>query len=283
MQTFFKPKDKRWVDLAIWCDQNAYKPDCDDSLLYQYLYLLFWMLSHKYGYFRKESDYDEYCLLGAQTVYLRLRNPKQFDGSGKLQPVKSVLNYIKNVAYPIAVNFQMQSFSESFSIEDDYQAAISTQHILTKKACHANDDALRSEFEYCLACITNTIKALIKELPYRNDKVMSHNLYISSLLTILNYLVLDKPKLERLAYRNEKGMNNDWVINELYRDCRYQPPILFHLPEHMANYVATIVNRSFALLSADLIGIIGSYQPSDEIVKAVLSSPLEDYVEPNDD
>ena len=81
----------------------------------------------------------------------------------------------------------------------------------------------------------------------------------------------------------EKGMNNDWVINELYRDCRYQPPILFHLPEHMANYVATIVNRSFALLSADLIGIIGSYQPSDEIVKAVLSSPLEDYVEPNND
>lgn len=283
MQTFFKPKDKRWVDLAIWCDENAYKPDCDNDTLYQYLYLLFWMLSHKWKYFHKESDYDEFCLLGAQTVYMRLKNPKQFDGSGKLKPVKSVLNYIKNVAYPISVNFQMQSFAEGFSYEDDYDAALCAQHTLIEKARHYSDDSMRMEFEYCLSCITNTIKRLIKELPYRNDKLMTHNIYISCLLTVLNYLRLDKVKLSRLEYRDNKGMNNEWVVNELYRDTRYQKALLFHLPESMSNYISVIVNRALALMSADLISVLGSYQPSDAVVKAIIASPLEDYVEQNND
>lgn len=283
MQTFFKPKDKRWVDLAIWCDENAYKPDCDNNTLYQYLYLLFWMLSHKWHYFHKESDYDEFCILGAQTVYMRLKNPKQFDGSGKLKPIKSVLNYIKNVAYPISVTFQMQTFAQGFTIEDDYNAALRAQHILNEKASHYNDDSMRMEFESCLSCITNTIKRLIKELPYRNDKLMMHNIYISCLLTILNYLRLDKVKLSRLHYRDKKGMNNEWVVNDLYRDVRYQKPLLFHLPESMSNYISTIVNRALALMSADLISVIGSYQPSDAVVKAIIASPLEDYVEQNND
>lgn len=283
MQTFFKPRDKRWVDLAIWCDENAYKPDCDNNTLYQYLYLLFWMLSHKWQYFQKESDYDEFCLLGAQTVYLRLKNPKQFDGSGRLQPIKSVLNYIKNVAYPISVSFRMQSFAEGFTIEDDYTAALQAQHVLNEKAVHYTDDAMRHEFKYCLSCITNTIKQLIKELPYRNDKLTTHNIYISCMLTILDYLRLDKLKLARLRYRENKGMNNDWVVNDLYRDARHKPALLFHLPMSMSNYVSTIVNRALALMSADLISVVGSYQPSDSIVKAIIASPLESYTESDND
>ena len=51
----------------------------------------------------------------------------------------------------------------------------------------------------------------------------------------------------------------------------------------MSNYISTIVNRALALMSADLISVIGSYQPSDAVVKAIIASPLEDYVEQNND
>ena len=91
------------------------------------------VLSHKWKYFKKEIDYDQYCLLGAQTVYFRLKNPKQFDGSGKLQPVKSVLNYIKNVAYPISVTYQQQNFAQGFDAVDDYDAALKTKPHGVKK------------------------------------------------------------------------------------------------------------------------------------------------------
>ena len=279
MQTFFKPRDKRWVDLAIWCDENAYKPDCDDNTLYQYLYLLFWMLSHKWKSFRKESDYDEYCLMGAQTVFMRLKNPKQFDGSGKLQPVKSVLNYIKNVAYPIMVSFQKQTFAQAFDAHDDLQTALKIQHNMAQKVIHSTDDSMRFEFRNALNSITKSIKNLVDELPYRKDKLTSHNIYISCLLTILNYLRLDKIKSSRLNYRESRGMNNEYVINEMYQDCRYQKALLYHLPDDMSNFISTIVNRALNLLAEDLVGILGSYEPSDAIIKSVLASPLADHPE----
>lgn len=279
MQTFFKPNDKRWVDLAIWCDENAYKPDCDNDTLYQYLYLLFWMLSHKWKYFKKEVDYDQYCLLGAQTVYFRLKNPKQFDGSGKLQPVKSVLNYIKNVAYPISVTYQQQNFAQGFDAVDDYDAALKQDHMLKEKVHHSFDEVRRGEFEQTLPSIHRIIKNVLKTTPYNKDKLTTHRLYLSCLLTVLNYLRFDKLHLERLNRREDRGMNNDYVIDEMYRELRYQPPILYHLPDHYANYVSTLVNESMNMLSQDLVEVLGSYEPTDDIIKAILSSPLEMLVE----
>lgn len=283
MASFQKPHDVRWVDMAIWCDKHAYEPDCDNDKLYQYLYWLFWMLAHQSNSFHKESDYDEYSLMGATTVYYRLKNPKQFDGSGKLQKVKSVLNYIKTVSYPICVLYQQQSFAQAFSAEDDPDKYSKLKTQLVDSVIRSYDRSRNFEFQDCLNRVKSCIKDAVSDSPYRSDKLTYHNIYISCLLTILNYLSLDKVKLDRLNYRQNKGMNNDYVIDELYSDVRYQPALLFHLPKSMSNYISTLVNRAMSLVASDLVSILGSYQPSDAIIKAVLTSPLEDYVEERDD
>ena len=37
---FTKPKNLKYTDLCIWIDANAYKSDCDDEKLYEYLFLI---------------------------------------------------------------------------------------------------------------------------------------------------------------------------------------------------------------------------------------------------
>lgn len=224
-------------------------------------------------------DYDQYCLLGAQTVFLRLRNPKQFDGSGKLQPVKSVLNYIKNVAYPISVTYQQQNFANSFDAIDDYDAALKSDQMLKDKVHHSYDELRRGEFEQTLPSVHNVLNKVLKKTPYNKDKLMTHRLYISCLLTILNYLKFDKLRLDRLNRRDSRGMSNEYVVDEMYRETRYQAPLLFHLPESYSNYVSTLVNEAMNVLAQDLVDVLGSYEPTDDIIKAILSSPLEMYVD----
>ena len=48
---------------------------------------------------------------------MRLVNPKQFlpdDDPKKMKKVKSILNYIKRIMYPMIVNYQKQTFAQRF-------------------------------------------------------------------------------------------------------------------------------------------------------------------------
>jgi hypothetical protein len=81
----------------------------EDKLIFEYLYHLIEMLAYKAKFFSRYQYYEDFALYAASDIFIRLKNPKQFeyDGNGnpKLKKIKSILNYIKAVLYAKKVDF----------------------------------------------------------------------------------------------------------------------------------------------------------------------------------
>ena len=168
---FVKPKDVTYTEMCIWIDHNAYEENCDDELLYQYLYFIAIMLAHKAEYFNKVKDYEDFALYMASQTFYRLRNPKQFqtdgDGNPKMARVKSVLNYMKSTLYPRKVDFQQQYYAQTqICVEDtDYDSLYS----FSDKLEDTVDALTLVEFESCLHDIVKTIKFFLKKILRRTS------------------------------------------------------------------------------------------------------------------
>ena len=82
----------RYVDLAIYIDNNIYEEDCDKEKIFEYMYVLAYMLASKARYFNNSEDYDGFATFLAYSTYQRM-----FD-TDKAR-IKSVLNYMKSIMY----------------------------------------------------------------------------------------------------------------------------------------------------------------------------------------
>ena len=76
--TFTKPKDVSYTDMCRYIDDNIYTDNFDESLVYEYLYHIIFMLGKQAALFDKHMYYDYFALFGATRVYFRLVNKKQF-------------------------------------------------------------------------------------------------------------------------------------------------------------------------------------------------------------
>ena len=76
---YTKPANLTYTDLCIYFDNNIYKKDRNDFLLFEYLYHIVLMLASKARYFRDFEDYDEFAIFGATRVYLRYPNIENLD------------------------------------------------------------------------------------------------------------------------------------------------------------------------------------------------------------
>ena len=52
--------------------------------------------------------------------------------------------------------------------------------------------------------------------------------------------------------------------------------ILFHLPDHLANYVDTVFKQVRKRISKEIIYLISDNTPSESTIYNVLQSPMED-------
>ena len=103
-----KPKDVTYTQMAMFIDKHAYDENSTNelnNLIFEYIYHLVEMLAYKAKFFNRYSYYDDFAIYVASSVYLRLKNPKQFEydnnGNPKLKRVKSILNYIKTILYDV--------------------------------------------------------------------------------------------------------------------------------------------------------------------------------------
>jgi len=53
--------------------------------------------------------------------------------------------------------------------------------------------------------------------------------------------------------------------------------VLFHLDDSMFNYINTLVARIKKLIVKDLRDLIGSAEPTDTVVQAIIASSMEEY------
>ena len=134
---------------------------------------------------------------------------------------------------------------------------------------------LKIEFEYYLSTISNTIKGFLEYSPYYNDKLTLHNIYISCLLTLLNQITLSNPNKKRMQNRLESMYNIEDFINKIYVEEQQDSVILFHLNECFKNYISTLVNESKILIVRDLKHLIGSSEPTDAVMQAIMQSVKE--------
>ena len=138
--TYNKPDNITYVEMCIFFDNNIYSDTRNDTILYQYLYHIIYMLACKKRYFNSFVEYDAFALYMATKVYLRYINPEH---QGEEDRIKSVLNYCKTLLYPTKVDFQKETYSEIFgsdpnksddfsTLESDMVDSVQSSHINTE-------------------------------------------------------------------------------------------------------------------------------------------------------
>lgn len=272
---FVKPNDVRYVDMCIWCDENAYKDDCDDEKLYQYLYFIAIMLAHKSNYFNKTKDYEDFALYMASQTFYRLRNPKQSqldaDGNPKMARIKSVLNYMKSTLYPRKVDFQQQYYAQTqICVEDvDYDSAYS----FSDKLEDTVDALTLIEFESCLHDIVKTVKFFLNKIPYKKDTSEWRNIYMSCLLTFLNSVTLSNADIARIKSYSKNTSNKYFSLIEDY-NRQANDVVLFHLDEKLRDYILVLVREIKRAVAADLSSSAGTHVPSRQSMTIIAISNI---------
>ena len=150
---------------------------------------------------------------------------------------------------------------------------------MATKAISQSDNMMRVEFEYYLKKIPQTIKEFLKQIPYANNKVLMHNIYISCLLSVLNSFTMSNENKRRLKNKQQRGLSVDNLLESIYREERKDSIILYNLDNKLYNYISTLVNKIYSIIREDLVYLIGSYEPSDAIIQSILASPIEDKTE----
>ena len=279
--TFEKPKDVRYVDMAIYIDEHAYLEDADDNIIYEYLYHLINMLAHKRNFFKSVKYYDEFAIRTATRVYYRLKNPAQFEldenGQPKMKKIKSVLNYIKNILYPAKVDYEQEEYAQVTNYGLDDEAANDEIMKFREMLVESVDALNKLEFTLCLGDCTKTVKAFLKTIPYKYGSVKWTNIYISCLLSFLNSVTLSNQNLEKInSYSDEQISNRLDALDKAYIEENSDYVILWHLDGSMYNYIFTLVKKIKHLIARDLSLSLDTYIPSENSMKNIMLNNIQE-------
>lgn len=230
MPIYSKPKDTSYTDMAIYIDKHIYSGDYDENLVYEYLYLIIYMLACKAKYFAKYEDYDDFALYMSSRVYMRLVDKRQFQSipsEKKLNKIKSVLNFIKHLLYPMKVDFQKENHTTL--LNPDYDEGLDSGKLYDNTV-----ESIKSDYKNGLSddiiIIINELPKIIKDeinnSPYKEDAITSKNIYYSCILSLLSNITLNNYNKDRLVRREEKNINNESIINKMYDEERRSDTIL---------------------------------------------------------
>lgn len=275
-----KPNGMKYTEMAIFIDNNIRNFDDKSAQekCFEYMWHLFYILAVKGRFFTSNRDYDEYAIYGATQLYLRYK--KEGTEKGKnLKPIKSCLNYIKKVLYPMKVNYQKTFFEQVIRSEDSPDGTVTQlKDDLTQEARNANNMFLHIDYEECLSKVCGTIKYVLSTSPYQKDLALMHNLYLSCLLTLLKMLTVSNRNKERIHKKVNRALPVDNLLDQIYYEEMSDDVVLYHVDSTLANYVLTLVARIKKEIVKDLRDIIGQHEPSDQVVRDIMMSSIERYV-----
>lgn len=269
--TFVKPKGVSYTDMAIYIDENVYKDDCDDNLVYQYLYHIINMLAYNGKFFKTARQYDDFSIQSATYIFMRLKNKKQYEWdytkeSFKLEKIKSVLNYIKRLMYPMRVMFEQNDYSQQyqdkeFEIEDNYsQISLVRQHAATFN---------KIELYNYIESLSSIFIQELENIPYK-DAATKKYIHISCLLTFLNMVTLDNESKSKIFYKSEKLFQNEYIISKFFINNKQDCIILYNLPKDMENYIFVLVNKIRHTIADEISEMLQSWEVSDNMAKNIL-------------
>ena len=270
--TYTKPDNITYVEMCIYFDNHIYSQDRNDSLLYQYLYHIIYMLACKKRYFVSWEDYDNFAIYMATKVYLRYINPNH---QGEESRIKSVLNYCKTLLYPTKVDYQKETFAtilgsnptveENYSIlQDDMAESVQSSH----RDSNIITEDLLAEFKL----LPKLVMEEVNNTPYTKDKVFMHRLYMSVLITLIKGITLSNASKMKVQRRLEKGLDTDSLMLDILTKERETSLTLWRLSPVYSNLVNLLAFKVRKHCAESVVSVNSAYRLSEEDVNAVLAT-----------
>ena len=270
----------KYTEMAMYIDSHAYDVDLSEevqSKIFEYLWHLAWMLAYKAKYFQKYSYYQDFALYVASEVFMRLRNPRQFefndDGVPRLKKIKSILNYLKKILYPKKVDFEQLYYDQTFD-ESPLNIDSGIGYSFADELIDSIDDIDKIDFQLCLDSMTQTIKNYIYSLPSKQDSVFSLNLYLSCLLTFLSSITprnIDLQRLQKLKLENHRYNMLEQLVSQQFT---LSDVILFHLDNSYQKYVFVLIKRIKHIIANDLSMITHNQISSQSALKSMIITDI---------
>lgn len=268
-----KPQEFKYTDLCIFIDQNLEKikvpgenPEIENTI-YNYLWLVVKALAIKKCMFNSFQDYDAYAFHAANRLFFALRKNMLNQGKvikGKLiRPIKSCLNYMKALMYPMKVEFQNETYREVISEEF---ASKKFDAFSFKEALRSSIRANQGVIESFKSILTDELQnigsiadKILIESPFQRGTLDYKKLKISLLLNALNSL-RTKGKL----------------------DTNVQTILLWKLPKSMASYVRILLTKFYTEVKCTIIECYKTADIDDEVVDRLLQNPNEEQIQYED-
>ena len=281
-----KPSNLKYTDLCIYIDKTVYNRDEDnnpislremtqeeETKVYEYLCNLIIALAHSKKLFPRWEQYEEFAYSYASDVYLRMTSKKQVFNSTnvrRLKPIKSILNYIKNTIYFVAINYRNSTYEQIISKE------------------HEGQDTYDNISDFCVSQIEQQYcKDVIREIIYENlqdicsviNRVLNNSIYkrskqrndveLSILLSLNSFLSLtEKQKLS--SDRKQMKMRLSKLDN-------WKNSIIIWNNQLDKNIIIVLIERIFEIIRNNINDDKNDNYLPEDVVKDILSSALPSY------
>lgn len=279
-----KPNDLKYTEMSIYIDELVERgnPTNDElTKAYQYIYHIIFMLAHKHKYFNENHYYEEFAIYFASDVMNRLFfNPKigkkKEDGTYVMTPIKSVLNFIKAVIYGRKVAFEQEFYSQRLSQVSD-TSLLSSDLDFSNKLRNSCAEYSMSDLKIYISQLSRTTKHIIySHNPYRNNKVMMKNIYLSCMLSLLNFLCFTERDMDDIENKYSTVDSKYNHVCRQYKSNKINSIILYHLDEDMRDYITVLVNKVLRSIADDINEIIHSSSiVTDDIMSSIIFLELD--------
>lgn len=274
----------------MYIDANVNKPDADVDKIYEYLVMVSYMLSVKRRFFNREDYYDKFAHYFATSVYMRMTDKRQFldkNDENYIRPIKSCLNYMKNIIYARKCAFCFEEFNFTTKLSDAEEFNMFKDFVYSPASSNTAE-MLATDIDLYFRDIDGIIKKHIYRGVYGKDKLLAWKLYVAVLVSLLNSLTLPNSKKDKLVdfkktykYSENKADCRIFVKNN-YEDMVHifmleesiDSAIAFNLPDEYADYIYVILQKVKQDIVKDIKNISSDYALSDEFIEDLIMSNL---------
>ena len=208
--------------------------------------------------FQNFEDYDGYSFYAASRLFFAIRKNYQNQGKvikgKKIRPIKSCLNYMKALMYPMKVEYQNEAFHEVISeefVSKKFDAMSYKEQLMEDAASSTtNNEMLMAYLQDTLMTTPRLIDEVLKKSPFQKDSTDYKRLKMSIMLNCVANL------------NNKKPLN--WESPTV---------ILWKLPKSMTSYVRVLIKEFYTTLKVELMDCYTQARPSEEILEKIISMP----------
>ena len=277
----------KYTTMAIYVDEHIFDKDKHvQEIVYDYILHISFMLIIKHKLFPNVKYSEQYAYYLASDVYMRMTTPRQFlpeDDPQYLTPIKSCLNYIKQLLYPRKVAFAQKEFGYTTKAEDVEAFNVSKDY--TEMSVKSYNASMRKvDVETYLSDAPKTLLHILNKSPYGDDKVMVHKLCVSVMVSFIRNMSFSKRQKERLARLNKPKLvqKMDALSKQYYSENTQSAPVTYDLEEEYYNVVAVYLQKFKKEIAKDIQEINEEYSLSDEVMEDIIMYNLSEILEERD-